>query len=114
MLLLFYYYYSILYIMHTQHKGILTLYDTHTSACVIIIQQEAAIAELKEHAGLTSSDTVCATQEYLSACHLIFERGILNKEICVKKPDGLIVQRMDEGFLYFTRWLDGLLQQGTR
>ena len=97
--------------MHTQHKAYL---PCMTSACVIITQQEAAIAELKEHAQLTSSDTVHATQKYLSACRLIFERGILNKDKCVKKPDGLIVQRMDEGFLYFTRWLDGLLQQGRK
>ncbi len=74
------------------------------------------MAELEEYAARkpppSDANSVKATHKYLSACHLIFERGILNPDISVKKPDGLIIRRMNEGYSFFTNWLDGLLAQG--
>ena len=45
-----------------------------------------------------------AILDYMTACHHIYERGILNK-ISVHKPDGFIIQEMEEGHRYLVPWM---------
>ncbi len=56
-----------------------------------LLQQETVLAELTEYACTNPADTtVPATPKYLEACHLIFERDILNPDIivCGNQTDG--------------------------
>ncbi len=54
-----------------------------------------------------------ATRKYLEACYYLFERGILNNDISLHKPDGFIIQQMERGQKFLTSWLDELLSTGS-
>ena len=74
------------------------------------------LAELQEYATRTPPPTdapsVTNTVAYLKACNQLFERGILGKWVFVKSPSNPIIASMDEGFTYFTTWLDCELSKG--
>lgn len=75
------------------------------------------LAELKHYisAAPDTQDAQSAdvTREYLEACYYLFERGILNSDISLHKPDGFIIKQMERGQKFFTAWLDELLSTGT-
>ena len=43
------------------------------------------------------------TAQYLEACHLIFERGILSHKL-VKSSDCQLIANIKEGFQFFQEW----------
>ena len=84
--------------------------------CVIfILQQEHVITELKEYATATPlpSDTkeVLLVVDYLEACNKIFERGLL-AHVRIPSYPNQILENMEQGYSFFTRWLDSLLENG--
>ena len=74
------------------------------------------LAELQEHASQTPppSDAQAVTQvvAYLKACNQLFERGILGKGAFIKSTDCPILKNMDNGFKFFSDWLDVELCKG--
>ena len=74
------------------------------------------LAELADHISHTpdseDAKSAAVTREYLDACHHIFERGILNSNISLHKPDSFIIKQM-EGQKFLTAWLDELLSTGS-
>ena len=46
---------------------------------------------------------VIKTAEYLEACNLIFERGILSKKI-IRSMDSPVICNIKRGFQFFTNW----------
>ena len=80
------------------------------------MQQEHVLAEFQEYATQTPPPTdapsVTNTVAYLKACNQLFERGILGKRVFIKSPSNQIIASMDEGFTYFTTWLDCELSKG--
>ena len=46
---------------------------------------------------------VMKTAEYLEACNLIFERGILSKKI-IRSMDSPVICNIKRGFQFFTNW----------
>lgn len=46
---------------------------------------------------------VMKTAEYLEACNLIFERGILSKKI-IRSMDSPVISNIKKGFQFFTDW----------
>ena len=46
---------------------------------------------------------VMKTAEYLEACNLIFEKGILSKKI-IRSMDSPVICNIKKGFLFFTDW----------
>ena len=58
------------------------------------------------------SDSIKMTVAYLKACNKLFERGILGKRVFIKNMACPIVHNMEEGFKFFSSWLDEKLLQG--
>ena len=87
-------------------------------AWISLFQQEHVISELQEYtSGLPASQKALSqstklTVDYLKACNKIFERGILGKEVFINDVSSPIVVNMEEGFQFFTTWLDEKLAQG--
>ena len=53
------------------------------------------------------------TVAYLTACKQLFETGILWKKVYIKSADlSPIVSSMDEGFQFFSSWLDAKIGKG--
>ena len=53
------------------------------------------------------------TVNYLTACNQLFERGILGKKVYIKSVDSNpIISSMDQGFKFFSEWLDVELSKG--
>ena len=79
-----------------------------------IIQQDEVISELREYASssLAPPEDVNATVSYLSALNSIFERTILGRKTRIFKPDGLGIQRLNQGFSYFEEWAEELVKAG--
>lgn len=82
------------------------------------LQQDEVISELREYA--TSSHTppedqltVQATEKYLAALNNIFERTLLGNKTRIFKPDGLSIQRLDQGFSFFEEWAEELIVDGS-
>ena len=89
-------------------------YNNHTSPT--IFQQEHVIAELKEYATATpppsdAKEVLCVV-DFLEACNKMFERGLLG-HVRIPTYPNQILTNMKEGYSFFTRWLDSLLQNGT-
>ena len=84
----------------------------------VILQQEYVISELQEYASelpateKSVSDQTISTVEYLKACNKIFERGILAKKGFIKDSSSPLIRSMEDGFNFFTNWLDEKLIQG--
>ena len=55
--------------------------------------------------------TAMETLEYLEACNLLFERGFLSHDR-VRSTSAEVLQNINNGFRYFTNWLDSLLTKG--
>ena len=97
----------------------------HTSTPLLIFlvimtlyiwQQEHVLAELQEYATQTPPPadalSVMKTVAYLKACNQPFERAILGKGVFIKSLSNPILVNMDEGFMYFAKWLDYELSRG--
>jgi len=76
------------------------------------------ISELQEYASelpateKSVSDQTISTVEYLKACNKIFERGVLAKKGFIKDSSSSLIRSMEDGFNFFTNWLDEKLMQG--
>ena len=79
------------------------------------MQQEQVLTELMMS---TTGDPVPVdaplvkcTLKYLSACNLLFERGILSHgKVTIK--DKTILENMSTGYAFFSDWLKSLLDEG--
>ncbi len=54
-----------------------------------------------------------ATAEYLEACNLLFEQGILSHSTINVVKDG-VLQNMEKGYKYFKEWYQELRESGTQ
>lgn len=75
------------------------------------------IAELREYSTTTPpppyAANVALTIQYLEACNILFERGILG-HVCIWSGDSpMLLQSIEKGYKFFTSCLDGLLEKGT-
>ncbi|XP_065894808.1 uncharacterized protein [Dysidea avara] len=79
-----------------------------------IMQQEQVLGELYWYANQepTPPDAGVASEtlEYLEACSRLFEKGFLSHD-CVRDMNSDVIKNINEGFSYFTDWLDAILQQ---
>ena len=57
------------------------------------------------------SSSAKLTLSYLEACNKIFERGLLSHDK-VATPDCRVVLNLQEGYDFFTKWLDKIYEQG--
>jgi len=55
---------------------------------------------------------VLAVAGYLSALNSIFERTLLGKKVRVFTAEGTSMQRLEEGFQFFTEWAEELVSSG--
>lgn len=62
----------------------------------------AALRSLAEQKP-SSQSLLEKTAQYLEACHMIFERGILSHKL-VKCPDCQVLNNIKEGFQFFQEW----------
>ena len=69
----------------------------------------AAIKELVDKKGALIGKSDLITAEYLEACHLIFEKGILSHEM-ISSSDSQCLTNISEGMNWFFRW-KGELQE---
>ena len=61
----------------------------------------------------SNSHSVLETVAYLTACNQLFERGILGKKVYIKSSDSSpLLSSMNEGFQFFSSWLDVELGKG--
>lgn len=60
----------------------------------------------------STSESTMLTVQFLKACNKMFERGIIGKRVFVKDVSCPIILNMEEGFHFFTSWLDEKLSQG--
>ena len=49
--------------------------------------------------------------DYLEACNKLFERGLLD-HVRINTYPNQILDNMEEGYSFFTKWLDSLLTSG--
>ena len=72
------------------------------------LQQDEVLAELKEYARSDpkpqDAQAVELVMSYLEALNKIFERSILGKKVRVFDANGTTLQRMEEGFMFFSKW----------
>ena len=70
-------------------------------------QQDEVLAELKEYAHSDPKPQDVQAVElvisYLEALNKIFERSLLGKKVQVFDVNGTTLQRMEEGFLFFSK-----------
>lgn len=67
----------------------------------------AAIYELAETCDYGKQSHI-ATAEYLEACNLLFEQGILSHSI-VDNENSQVLKNMKQGFSYFSEWYDEMV-----
>ena len=60
----------------------------------------------------STSESTMLTIQFLKACNKMFKRGIIGKQVFVKDVSCPIIVNMEEGFHFFTSWLDERLSQG--
>ena len=72
------------------------------------------MSELKEHAHCHPGDDAAVKMviKYLQALNNMFERGILGNKVRVFDVNGSTIQRMENGFNFFSQWMDELVSQG--
>ena len=56
---------------------------------------------------------VIATEKYLAALNNIFEKTLLGRKTRIFQPDGISIQRLDQGFSYFEEWAEELYVGGS-
>ena len=61
------------------------------------------IAAIKEMADINNDDADLITAEFLEACHLIFEKGILSHDIIVSTSSPCLAN-ISEGMKWFLKW----------
>ena len=66
---------------------------------------------MNEHAGEGHAVTTLKTLQYLEACSKIFEKGFLSHDM-IKDIDSRVLKSIEEGYSFFTRWIDWILKQG--
>ena len=59
----------------------------------------------------TDAESVKATSQYLEACNLIFEKGILSKKM-VRALNSSVIQNIRDGFTFFVDWFEKHQAQG--
>ena len=60
----------------------------------------------------SDSSSTKLTLSYLEACSKIFEEGLLSHDK-VKMPDCQVIKNIEDGFNFFTGWLDEIYELGT-
>lgn len=69
----------------------------------------AAIHEMAEKDEITKQSHMC-TAEYLEACNLIFENGILSHEM-ICSPKSKALANISEGMKWFFKWKQELQKE---
>ena len=73
------------------------------------------LTELYDHLSKVPPESdapaVNSTHEYLSACNLLFERGLLSHGK-ISKTERDTLDRIRKGYSFFTTWLQSLLDAG--
>ena len=66
------------------------------------------------HENPTPEDYTSAqlTLEFLEACNKIFEQGLLS-HTKVNSTDCQVIRNIQEGYGFFTKWLNQIYEQGT-
>ncbi|XP_065889322.1 uncharacterized protein [Dysidea avara] len=81
------------------------------------MQQEQVLGELhwyiNQQPSPADAGTAMETLEYLEACNLLFERGFLSHDR-VRSTSAEVLQNINNGFSYFTNWLDSLLTKNPK
>lgn len=81
-----------------------------------LLQQEHVLTELYEYATAsplsTDAPAMLKVHEYLTACHHLFERGILGHSVYINSPTSPILKSIDKGFSYFDKWLTPKIKEG--
>lgn len=74
------------------------------------------LSELLEYANTDpppqDQQQVLATEQYLSALNKMFEKTLLGTKTKIFNPQGLAIQRLNEGFSYFEEWAEKLDSDG--
>ena len=70
----------------------------------------AAIREMAEKKDECTKQTHVCTAEYLEACNLIFENGILSHEM-ICSPNSKALVNISEGMKWFLKWKEELQKQ---
>ena len=74
------------------------------------------LSELLEYANTDpppqDQQQVLATEQYLAALNKIFEKTLLGTKTKIFNPQGLAIQRLNEGFSYFEEWAEKLDSDG--
>ncbi len=73
-----------------------------------IMQQDQVLMELYSHGHASNDLAALATYNYLKACNLLFEHGLLSKEP-VYSVNSTVVQNIKTGYAYFEHWCDEIL-----
>ena len=84
--------------------------------CHLSIQQEQVLGELFNYISQNPVDAVetKATLQYLESCHkLLFEKGFLSHDR-IFGTDAAILKSINEGYLFFAKWHQSLIQPGQR
>ena len=76
----------------------------------ICLQQDAVLSEIERY-GTPCSECDRMTLRYLKALNSLFERGILCREH-ITISDQSVLDRMKEGFDFFTNWRDDVTEKG--
>ena len=83
---------------------------------VCFLQQQEVLSELYSycHQTPTPRDSFSAklTLSYLEACNKVFERGLLSHDK-VTSSDCKVILNIQEGYQFFTKWLDEIYEKGT-
>lgn len=65
------------------------------------------LAAIKEMAEKNSSNSDTCTAEYLQACNMMFENGILSHQK-IQSTSSTTLSNIEEGFKWFKNWKHGL------
>ena len=95
--------------------AVLSCFENHLSYFHYIYQQDHLIGELKEYQakGPADADKVSMTVEYLEAAQSLFEFGVLS-HIKISDINSTVLQKMEEGFLFFVAWADYCYGEGRK
>lgn len=97
------------------HRRYALNFITQPSMSFCIVQQKYMISALR---GFSESEppppdaaSVKLTADYLEACNLIFERGILSRKM-IKGVNSPVLENIKDGFQFFVNWFEKHKEKG--
>jgi len=97
------------------HRWYTLNFITQPSVLFCVVQQKYMISALR---GFSESDplppdaaSVKLTADYLDACNLIFERGILSRKT-IKGVNSPVLENIKDGFQFFVDWFEKHKEKG--